>query len=158
MRGSSQGLGEAGCAGWGHRSAVDDPLSPPAVPLALRATPSSRVGSADLPVSIVATTPGTFLGCPPGPKPHEPWGAALLRPCLFRLCLAHSQHHFVPPDQEIVRCDERGSTGSPGEVCHCKVCTPSLPNLGHLGPWHTAVGGRKEVPFSPWLLGWWVGA
>ncbi|XP_073089464.1 basement membrane-specific heparan sulfate proteoglycan core protein isoform X4 [Manis javanica] len=26
-----------------------------------------------------------------------------------------------PTNQEIVRCDERGSTGSPGEVCHCKL-------------------------------------
>lgn len=86
--------------------------SPPAVPLDMKATPSSQAGSVGPPVSI-AITPSWLL--PPFlAHTQNPWGAT------------HPAHAFLlPPDQEIVRCDERGSLSTTGEACRCKV--PVLP-------------------------------
>lgn len=93
-------------------------LSPPGVPLAMKATPSSQAGSADPLVSIVTTFSHTLLGrghlCPFSAHAQNPWrGTHLTQP---------ANAFLLPPDQEIVRCDERGSLSTTGEACRCKVC------------------------------------
>lgn len=52
-------------------------LSPPGVPLAMKATPSSQAGSADPPVSIVTASSHNLLGgehlCPFSAHAQNPW-------------------------------------------------------------------------------------
>lgn len=52
-------------------------LSPPGVPLVMKATPSSQAGSADPPVSIVTTSSHNLLGrghlCPFSARAQNPW-------------------------------------------------------------------------------------
>lgn len=102
-------------------------LSPLGVPLAMKATPSSQAGSADPPVSIVTTSSHTPLGgghlCPFSAHAQNPWRATH-RP---------ANGFLLPPDQEIVRCDERGSLSTTGEACRCKVC--ALCSLQDRDPW-----------------------
>ena len=152
----------------GSGNASDHPLSPLAVPLATRATPSSPTGSAGPPVSIAHTVPGAFPGLPPpGPRPwsstNSLWSLGSAPHPPFCPDYVHliptfpANTNFASPDQQIVRCDERGSTGSSGEACLCKVCVSSRPDPGGPGFWPTARRRRrKEAASSPWLLGQWV--
>jgi hypothetical protein len=60
---------------------------------------------------------------------------------------------LLPPAQEIVRCDERGSLGTSGETCRCKVRVLSTPSKTRASL--TVAPGRKEIPASqvPWPVG-----
>lgn len=98
--------GESQRAGGGIHSIVEEglltPLSPPAVPLGTRATPSSPAGSASLPVSMQAppqASPQLSTSClsPPQPLPGAQPEPRILESCLSLpvltvpvLCLSHS--------------------------------------------------------------------
>lgn len=92
----------------------------------MRATLFSRVASASPAVSISVAL--AFAPTPPAPfLESSPNLRGLGSHMVFRdhvsaITTSPTNTHFVPADQEIVRCDERGSTGTPGQACRCKVC------------------------------------
>lgn len=66
--------------------------------------------------------------------------------------LTHSANALLlPPAQEIVRCDERGSLSTSGEACRCKVC--ALYSLQDLDPRLTVAKGEESLPsLVPWRV------
>ena len=130
--------------GGGSGNACDHPLSPLAVPPATRATPSSPTGSAGPPVSVAHTISSAFPGLPPRPEAlvqHKlplvlgecPTSPPFCPDYVYLIPTFPANTNFASADQQIVRCDERGSTGSSGEACLCKVRVSSTPHPGGPG-------------------------